>query len=79
MTKERFFFFLRLTADQKFKVRKNVVLQYMGGKSVARIKSCVPFFIRTIYRWISRFLPEAWKVFGIVKEREDHAQGQTGT
>ncbi len=33
-----------------------MVLQYIGDKSVARIKSCVPFSIRTIYRWISRFL-----------------------
>ncbi len=56
MTKERFFFFLCLTAGQKFEVRKNVVLQHIGGKSVVQIKSCVPFSIRTIYRWISRFL-----------------------
>ncbi len=55
MTKGRFFFFPRLTAEQKFKVRKNVVLQLIGGKSVDQINSCVPCSIRTIYRWISRF------------------------
>ncbi len=33
-----------------------MVLQFIWGKSVAQIKSCVPFSIRTIYRWISRFL-----------------------
>ncbi len=54
MTKERFFF-LRLTEDQKFEIRKNVGLQFLRGKSVARIKSCIPCSIRTIYRWISRF------------------------
>ncbi len=54
--KERSFFFPRLTMEQKFEARKNVVLQFLGGKSVARIKSCVPCSIRTIYRWISRFL-----------------------
>ncbi len=32
-----------------------MVLQFLEGKSVAQIKSCVPFSIRTIYRWISRF------------------------
>ena len=31
LTKERFFFFLRLTADQKFEVRKNVALQFLGA------------------------------------------------
>ncbi len=55
MTKERFFFALRLTKDQKFEIRKKVVLQFLEGESVAQIKSCVPFSIRTIYRWISRF------------------------
>ncbi len=55
MTKERFFFSLSLTKDQKFEIRKKVVLQFLEGKSVAQIKSCVPCSIRTIYRWISRF------------------------
>ncbi len=32
-----------------------MVLQFLEGKSVAQIKSCVPFSIRTIYRWTSRF------------------------
>ncbi len=32
-----------------------MVLQFLGDKSVAQIKSCVPFSIRTIYRWISCF------------------------
>ena len=47
MTKERFFFFLCLAADQKLEVRKKVVLQFLGG-AVARIKSCVPCSMRTI-------------------------------
>ncbi len=55
MKKERFFFSQSLTKDQKFEIRKKVVLQFLEGKSVAQIKSCVPFSIRTIYRWISRF------------------------
>ncbi len=55
MTKERFFFSLSLTKDQKFEILKKVVLQFLDGKSVAQIKSCVPFSIRTIYRRISRF------------------------
>ncbi len=33
-----------------------MALHFLEGKSVAQIKSCVPFSIRTIYRWISRFL-----------------------
>ncbi len=36
MTKERFFF-LRLTADQKLEVRKNVVLQFVGGCGPAKV------------------------------------------
>ncbi len=56
MAKERFFFLL-LTEEQKFEVRENVVLQFIGGKSVAQIKSCVPFSIHAIYRWVSRFCP----------------------
>ncbi len=52
-----FFFLPSLTADQKSEVRKNMVLQFIGGKSVEQIKSRVPFSIRTIYRWISRFCP----------------------
>ncbi len=33
-----------------------MVLQLLEGESVAQIKSCVPFSIRTICRWISRFI-----------------------
>ncbi len=48
-------FFLYITADQNFKFRKNVVLQFIVGKLMAQMKSCVPCSIRTIYRWVSRF------------------------
>ncbi len=79
MTKERFFFSLRLIEDQKFEVRKKVVLQYIEGKSVAQIKSCVPFSIRTIYRWISRFFLGGLENLQDPQERDDRAKGQIGT
>ncbi len=51
------FFLPRLTADRRFAVRKNVVLQFLGGKSAAHGKSCVPCSIGPMYRWVSRFCP----------------------
>ncbi len=76
MTKERLFFFLRLTADQKLKVRKNVALQFLGGKSVDQLKSCVPCSIRTIYRWASRFLPGGMEN---LRERQKTGRPRPGT
>ncbi len=53
--KERLLFFLRLPEGQDPEARENEVLQFLGDKSVVRIKSCVPCSLRTIQRWTSRF------------------------
>ena len=47
--------FLRLTAPQKFEVRKHIVSRVQAGETVESVARSVPFTARTIYRWIARF------------------------
>ena len=47
--------FLRLTTDQTFEARKQIVSLVTQGKTVESVARAVPFTARTIYRWVARF------------------------
>ena len=47
--------FLRLTALQKFEVRKHIVSRVQPRETVVSVARGVPFTARTNYRWVARF------------------------